>query len=427
MLKKQLDKDQEQGTPPDSFMGIDLPDNIRLSESVKLDPKPINLGNEEQIPIPDVKENNTENKDNVVIKEDINTKINKNSDNKDAKETKLSVFDDNAKLSFLNEMFKGEYKSVEDAVTEFSNIRTSVPDYEKQIQELKTKAETAINPFKENKELAIAHNFMKETHSDLQTYLKVKNIDLENINHLEILVEDFMLRNKGQNRNDVKEMFEEQYKITPESFDDYDSDDDDSKLSIEKKIARNKLRLINDTSPLLEKYKELKGKMVVPDYEGEAATKLQEKQAKEAASKEAWNKVVPDMIKSFAKYQDFVKGEDTPFVELEVTDEQREIVYDTINKYLDGRSLGDVTEKEVKNLGYTIHNIYSDMFKTEIYNEIRQKAITETTNSLNKRYGIDPSQLRKNDNSEINNSELSEHKQYNSNQDKKILSQLMGI
>ena len=336
----------------------------------------------------EIDENSDKDKNN-----DLNLDLDKDKD-KDKSDSDLNtdpVFSDDAKLGFLKNTFGGEYEKIDDYANDYKTKSERVKELEILNKGLEDKAKAAVNPLSENKELAKQYYWMKETGKDSATFHRIQSMKLDDANPLDVMVQKFLMDNPSNDSSKVKRMFEQKYKLTAQSYkSEYDLEDEEQVKEVNDLIDLNKLSLLDDSSKIIKELKELKEKGDVPDFEKEQADIAQTLKENKEKNGATWDKVIEEFPKGFTKYQDTKPGDKEPFLEREVSDEERAKITGIFKDYVKNNFIdkGIAPTKEIaSHLGNFIYNTYEKLNRYSIMEDHAKQKVLENNKMWQERTG----------------------------------------
>ena len=387
LLKRQLDQNLEgDGIITEGpLAGLDLGDpNIKLSSQNNPTPDPTPTPTPTPTPVPDP----TPTPDPVP--------------DPDPKNITPPVFTDEHGLNYINEKLNGSYADTDQMVNEFTDLKTKATNFDKREKDLQELAKRANNPLVDYPELAKALSFFKantvdgKSQFDLNTFSKIQGLDLEKVNHLDLMVNDFLMKNSDVSKKEATEYFEDKYKLSLEAFDldETDDDYDKHKLAAEKEIRKNTLAMRMDSAPILENFKKLKSSIIEPDFEVEAQQRQEATDKLTLENKTKWESLLPKITDTFKEYQAFKPGEKEPYITMEVSEEQRKEMQGLLTNYLENSGWKEVNKENAESVMGIMQRMYSDMHQFDIANAFATKKVAENDELWHERSGIDPNQYK---------------------------------
>ena len=189
----------------------------------------------------------------------------------------VSTTDQSEVLEIFNKEFESSFGSIDELVQSYSSLKSEIDTLKQNNIAIQNQAKEAMNPFIGNEDLARQYYFMKETGiKDAREYVDIRDFDVETADPLSLLTKDYLKQNPKEDPGLVKRSIERKYRLNPVHFrndhkyKDMTEDEFGDPLvqeEIRDEIAMNRIELRREVTPIIEKYKELKEKTSIPDFE----------------------------------------------------------------------------------------------------------------------------------------------------------------
>lgn len=279
----------------------------------------------------------------------------------------------------VKEIFGDQFKTFDDLkqadvpsqLKELQTLREEKTDLEKKL-ELKPKTNFA------NDDMALFNEFVKETKSqDFGTFRKIHSGDLTNMESMDVLVTEMILRNPkfaGQEEN-LKKHFEKKYNLNPEEVD-------------ESELAVNKVGMQTDAEAAREKLQEVKSKLKIPDppeetpaQEGPKELTPEQKQTLQTN----WTGAADEIMKVLGNIPITMKDSKEPVISYQLDDESQKAASKAAVSYCVQNQL-ELNEENVKQVAGIIQNQIIIGNMPNIVHSVFEKARSLTEEEVSKLY-----------------------------------------